>query len=558
MESRGIIMFNRGEKIVVRAIVSLYSLRKHWDGPITFYVENPYPKEFDEVLKYFNCTIVHNEERPDYKTLVRKNSLFENPPYDRTLWVDADVIVNGKIDKMFDYLDDYDFAIPHFAGWISSGNSLTKRINKFKGIASEHHIKEALNDHPAINTGVLSFRKSEKWSKFVRDWTELADKGAKQRIFIPDEVACQILYPSMKEWGLTHFIAPTDYNVSVLHDHDKSKDPRIIHFHGDKSVLNVPNCEYFKSTFKEMCDSNIANINSFLKYADKRLAKYLRDKQDPNFIEGDTTIVTAADEHYLPILKETFPNWRKYKNIDKNPVIVFIYGMDVNTDPRLDFLRLPNVKLIPWNESCMDKVESHRELMLSAFVFGVADHVKTDYWLKLDSDSYATDDRPFITENMKQYSLFSHKWGYSRPDHIRKLDEWSKTCWHKKIKGSTPMIEQGRIEGNRFYHNTKRIISYICFQKTRYTKYCVSLLSERRLPCPSQDTFAFYCIQKLKPEAMAVGNFKRDYGFTQGKGKLGAEHIRKGVEEVDRKIKNQLCKDDQEYSRDAVDSEEVE
>ena len=31
-ESRGIIMFNRGEKCIVRAIVCLYSLRKHWDG----------------------------------------------------------------------------------------------------------------------------------------------------------------------------------------------------------------------------------------------------------------------------------------------------------------------------------------------------------------------------------------------------------------------------------------------------------------------------------------------------------------------------------------------
>jgi hypothetical protein len=70
------------------------------------------------------------------------------------------------------------------------------------------------------------------------------------------------------------------------------------------------------------------------------------------------------------------------------------------------------------------------------------------------------------------------------------------------------------------------------------------------LPCPSQDTFAYYCIQKLKPEAMALGNFKRDYGFTQGKGKLGADHIRKCVEEVDRKIKSQLCKDDEEYSKD--------
>jgi len=97
MFTKGIIMFNRGDKIVVRAIVSLYSLRKYWDGPITFYVENPYPKEFDDVLRYFKCDIVHNEERHDYKTLVRKNSLFENSPYDRTLWVDADVIVADKI-----------------------------------------------------------------------------------------------------------------------------------------------------------------------------------------------------------------------------------------------------------------------------------------------------------------------------------------------------------------------------------------------------------------------------------------------------------------------------
>jgi hypothetical protein len=38
----------------------------------------------------------------------------------------------------------------------------------------------------------------------------------------------------------------------------------------------------------------------------------------------------------------------------------------------------------------------------------------------------------------------------------------------------------------------------------------------------------------FNPENMATGNFKRDYGFTQGRGKLGAEHIKKCVEEVDK------------------------
>jgi hypothetical protein len=59
------------------------------------------------------------------------------------------------------------------------------------------------------------------------------------------------------------------------------------------------------------------------------------------------------------------------------------------------------------------------------------------------------------------------------------------------------------------------------------------LFKERRLPCPSQDTTAYFLIQKFKPEAMGIGNFKRDYGFTQLRGKLGADHIKKCVEQVD-------------------------
>jgi hypothetical protein len=533
MDSRGIIMFNRGEKIVVRAIVALYSLRKHWDGPITFYVEKPYPVEFDEVLGYFKCDIVHNEERHDFKTLVRKNSLFENPPYDRTLWIDADVIVNGKIDEMFDYLDSCDMAIPHFAGWISSGHHISARINRFKGIATDSYLTEALKPHPAINTGVLSFRKSEKWAKFVRDWTDLANRASQKHIFIPDEVACQILYPSMKEWGLTCFIAPTDFNVSVLHDHGQSKDPRIFHFHGDKQVLDVPTCDQWKKTFKEMCDGNIANINSFLKYADKRLAIYLKKSNDPNFV--DTTIITACDEYYVEILKHTFPNWRKYKSIDRHPVIVFVNGMDILTDRRLDFLRLPNVQMIPWSkEKDLVGVTDHREEMLSAFVFGAAQYVKTDYWLKLDADSYATDNRPFITDKMKQYAFCGHKWGYSRPDHIKKLDEWAKGHWKRKLKKAPPMLTEGTIEGHRFYHKVKRTISFIQLHKTRFTQFCVKLLREKRLPAPTQDTYCFYVANRFDPETVGVMNFKKHCGFTQGKGRLGGEYIRKLVEAVDK------------------------
>jgi len=532
MESKGVIMFNRGSAIVVRAIVALYTLRKYWNGSITFYVETPYPQEFDEVLKYFKCDIVHNEQRHDYKTLVRKNSLFENSPYDKTLWIDADVVVNGPIDKMFDYLDEknVDFCIPHFAGWVSTGGHISKRINRFKGIAEERYLTEALKSHEAINTGILSFRKSDKWKEFVRYWTDLAHKGSQKHIFIPDEVACQILYPSIGEWGLKYFIAPTNYNVSPLHDNNQSKEPKIFHFHGDKHVLDVPNCEHWKKVFKEMCDGNIANINSFLKYADKRLKAYI-NKQDGNYV--DTTIVTACDNYYVDILRLTFANWIKYKNIDKYPVIVFVHGLDIQTDPKLDFLRLPNVKMIPWK---MDNAENHREEMLSAFVFGTAEHVTTDYWLKLDADSYATDNRPFIDDQMKNYAFCGHRWGYSRPEHIRKLDEWAKGHWKRKLRRAQPMINEGKIEGNRFYHNVKRTISFIQLHKTRFTQFCVKLLREKKLPAPTQDTYMFYVANRFNPETVGIMNFKKNYGFTQGKGKLGADHIRQRLEEVEKNV----------------------
>ena len=528
MESKGIIMFNRGDKCIVRAIVCLYSLRKHYDGAVTFYLEQPYPVEFDKVCEYFNVDVIHNEEKHELKALIRKTDMFANPPYDRTLWIDCDMLITGKLDEMFDYLNEVDCAIPHFAGWWSDGNKIAARTKRFEGIAEDRHIEKALGHNPATNTGILAFKKSDKWETFVKYWVNLAHEGSKAKIFISDEVAFQVLWPSAQEWDIKIHVAPREFNVSVLHDHDESNDVRVIHYHGQKHVLDHKNCDPWKETFNYMCENNIANINSFLKYADKRLKIYLDRK---NGISNDTTIVTACDEYYVDILRLTFANWRKYKGIDKYPVIVFVHGMDIEEDPRLEFLRLPNVDMIEWS---MPEADNHREEMLSAFVFGTAENVKTDYWLKIDADSYATDNRPFITDAMKQYAFCGHKWGYSRPDHIKTLDTWAKGHWKRKLRKATPMIDEGRIEGRRFYHNVKRTISFIQLHKTKFTKFCVKLLRERKLPAPTQDTYMFYVANRFDPHTVGIVNFKKHYGFTQGRGKSGADSIKLKLDEVDK------------------------
>jgi lipopolysaccharide biosynthesis glycosyltransferase len=524
----GVIMFNCGTKCLIRAIVCLYSLRKYYDGDVTFFLEeSSTPKEFDEVCKYFNVNIVKLPDDPGVGALIKKTKTLWNTPYDKTLWLDADIVITGKIDEMFSYLDDtHTFAIPNFCRWKSNGHHVGKRVKRFKDIVSKEILDEALNNHPAINTGIFSYKKQ---TKFLKDWIDLSIKTIGKHIFIGDEIACQVLMPQFKD---EIYIADPKFNVSVLYGND-IEDKRAIHYHGNKPVLSVPLCEIFKQTFREMCDKNTANINFFLKYADSRLGEYLKKIHDPNFV--DTTIVTAIDNYYIDILRVTWNNWRKYKHIDKYPVIIFVNGLEL-TDTRLDFLRLPNVQLIPWSkEKDLDNVTEHREEMLSCFIIGAAKYVKTEYWLKLDADSFATDGRDFIDDKMRQFAFFGHKWSYSRPKHIETLDTWSKGHWKRKLKFAKPMINEGRIEGNRFYHNTKRTISYIQLHKTKFTKFCVSLFRERRLPCPSQDTTMFYIANRFNPETVGIGNFKKNHGFTQGRGKLGADHIKKCVEEVDRK-----------------------
>jgi hypothetical protein len=529
-ETKGVILYNRGNKCIVRAIVCLYSLRKHWDGNVTFFLEEPYPKEFEDVCKHFNVDVSY-DSNPDQKALVRSAEVCLSTPYDLTMWLDADCLIVGKIDEMFDYLEEFDIAIPWFAGWWTDGGTISKRIKRYKGIAEDHFIEKAIQHNPSVNTGIFSYRKG---LKFMTDWIELAKKGD-GKMFIPDETAFQVLYPSAEE---KIFIASTDFNVSVLHDKGQSKDPRIIHYHGQKHVLNNPTCDLWKETFKYMCEHNIANINHFAKnYPDKRLKRYIKAKESQESgYDSETTIVTACDEYYVDILQVTYPNWKKYKKIDKYPVIVFVNGMDEKTDPRLEFLRKEkNVKLIPWD---MPNAESQREKMLHAFVVGASEHVKTDYWLKLDADSYATDDRLFVTEEMKKYKFCGHKWGYSRPYHIKKLDEWAKGHKKKELNSAPPMINEGESKGRRFYHKGRRTISFIQLHQTKFTKFCVNLLgSGKRMPAPTQDTYMYYVAKRFSPDKIGTMNFKRNFGFTQGRGRSGAEAIANKIAEMEEKKK---------------------
>jgi hypothetical protein len=519
------------------------TLRKHYKGAVTVFLEEEHPPELVEGLR--EAFDVDVNYRPDVGinvgTLVHKIEISQDTPYDVTVWLDSDTVILGEFSELFDLAEDCDLAIPHFAGWKTTGRTIKGRIKRYKDFVPEY-MDAAINYGPAINTGIYAWRKD---TPIFEEWMKVASWGDK-KMFIADEVACQVLLPQYN-----CKIAPIKYNVSVLHD-PNTPDPRIIHYHGKKHVKNAPKCAIWMEAFHEAIVGNVCGIEQYVdrKYGDKRLTNFLKGKYSsdhegwrkkiiaalettrkgsqaskkgkkgtPKALKGpeiiipklskvDTTIVTGCDGKYVEHLAATLPNWIKYKGLDQYPMIVYTNGFGSRRrDHRLDFLRsMPNVKLISWN---LEVAEDQRENMLSAFVLGAAKNVDTKYWLKVDADAYAVNDVPLITDKMKEYSLCGHKWGYSFAKHIKPLVEWSNS--HPAFADlPKDVYDLSRVDGRRYNH--ARIASYVCLHDSEFVQMAASLCPDR-LPVPSHDTYLWYVAERMGIPYLRH-NFKRKSGMT--------------------------------------------
>jgi hypothetical protein len=549
------------------------TIRKHYDGPITVFLEGSHPDGFAESIKReFNVDLIW-DQNPDTGTFVRAVEICIKSPYDLTVWMDSDTVVLGKFDELFEEAPKYDLVIAHFAGWKSDGPAIKKRILRYKDIVPQY-MDKAVAYGPAINCGVYAFRKG---SPFLKEWLEVAKPGEKTGMFIPDEVACQVLLPQYN-----CKIMPLKFNVSVLHD-PGTTDMRVMHFHGKKHCKEYPNCSIWFAAFEEALSKNLCNIKAFIgpdcgerrlngffagKYGQaewlarirahltpedmKRAAipdkvnvrdakenekkKRKREDRERGMKRADKnaeldpsliTVVTACDPKYVDQLALTYPTWRDMKGINRHKMLVFVNGMEVS-DQRLDFLRHPNIELVPW---AMPKAADHREEMLTAFVVGAAKYVRTPYWLKLDADSFASDNSPLLTQEMEEYVFFGHRWGYSWEKHIRGLDEWAGKHSDVRLNKVPPMYDRKCVSGRKYFHPGKRTISFVQLNSAGFTRLCVELAGGDRLPVPSQDTYMYYVADRLGLKWGST-NFKRRRGFNQGR---GLDHIRRSLEDLQKK-----------------------
>jgi hypothetical protein len=488
--TKGVIYYNRGTKCMVRLLVSLYSLRKHYKGDVSIIYSGDQEKWFLKEVEKLGATTIPMPMRAGEGSLVLKASLWRYSPYDLTMFMDADTIVLNPIDDYFKYIDAHDFVTGNFANWKTNGGTISRRIKAWEKCCPEL-IKPALDFGQAVNTGIDGWKKG---ATLLEAWEKLTIKGYKMNCTrrIVDEIGCQLLLSQHK-----CYVADTSWGESVKFG-KMDKDTKIIHYHGSKHVGNRPQNEIWKNHYWELVNDH--GCKSILKhYGDRALRDYLKTITPK---KPDLTIVTAVNNKYFNKFCSNFPLWKKTKNLMEHPMIVFSHTDCI--DRVKQFLKgHKNITIHKWEKP---DAESVREEMLSVFVFGTASKVKTKYWMKLDCDSTPTSDTfEFHADTFKSV-ITADPWHYTKckgdPNYVaeeskhwlKQLDDWADGL--EDFKGTEPLFSMD-IPGRT--HKHQRIRSFCEVEKTAWTKHLADMCKRTggRLPIPSQDTTTWYAATRL-------------------------------------------------------------
>lgn len=270
MKTRGVIYYNTGRSCGVRLLVSLFSLRQHYSGPVTLLSEGAESHELcsriasalGAAVVEWDCGVPPGPNR----AYLAKTRYHLGSPYDTTLALDSDTLVTGPVEELFELTEKHSFCVAQISNWITSGSTIARRIREWEALYPQE-VAAALAFGPAINCGVVAFTRD---SALCRDWCATALPG--REFFIPDEVCCQLMLPRYP-----HHILDGRWNRSCKHDDPGLPDTRIIHYHGRKHCRpGLPHHgKLWVDMFERARSLNLAGLREWLPAGDRMLRRYL-------------------------------------------------------------------------------------------------------------------------------------------------------------------------------------------------------------------------------------------------------------------------------------------
>lgn len=214
--------------------VSLYHLRKHWQGDILLaYASNCKDSvaNTEATWKLANAfdTSVAPITLPNYRRhqhYIAKASLWRQT-VGQTLFLDADTVPLVPIDPLF---TDALMTV-HFSDWYTHGRIIGGRMRSFvehSGLGFDFS-----DSWPAINTGVVAWGPAAIEHGILEQWEVATQQG--HAAPFTDELAMQWLLPTAFRGPMKGASIERDcWNYSPTHG--RTQPPKIYHFHGRRHV----------------------------------------------------------------------------------------------------------------------------------------------------------------------------------------------------------------------------------------------------------------------------------------------------------------------------------
>lgn len=277
MEDKGITFFNFGGGCIVRLFVALDSLRNHYGGPVTLQLakNDRFNEEAVADLQQYADIQWFDLERLAGRNLksVLKPSLFKASPYNATLMLDGDLLIQRDPQPLLEMISPQrPLLVTAFSDWNCDGGRMRKRVKRCEEWlwpSDMDRIMDPDHKHRAINLGVIGWDKSG--TGVLADWEWMTMKLAGQHI--ADEVACQCVY---HRHG--HYVAPETWNSSCFYGLEDPAEAAILHFHGNKHTS--PNRPSSRRWIRHLAVLNatgkVKGMGKYLKWPDKALTEQLR------------------------------------------------------------------------------------------------------------------------------------------------------------------------------------------------------------------------------------------------------------------------------------------
>jgi len=234
----GILYLNVGPKHLRNLVVSLMTLRDHWDGAVCVLSGDGL---FEKTVRLEGILGDVQVQPFNYDRAAKRGSVYfaktqmhRLTPFDRTIYLDGDTTIHSDIRGLFPTTPEV-VNWTQFSDWTTAMKRIFQRIDKWKDILPDQYAYQTAQPYPAINTGVLGF--SSTSSRMMDAWHDTTRKNIG---FICDEVCAQLL-----AYDYPHCIFDHSWNASPSYpqhqrplgigDEVKYKI-KIVHNHGNKGL----------------------------------------------------------------------------------------------------------------------------------------------------------------------------------------------------------------------------------------------------------------------------------------------------------------------------------